>query len=70
MRILWGASTLESAHGPSSTWPDDFDIGAAFAIGYIDEEKTLPGERKRKGLDEIVFGGDWGRPAEIFGEQG
>ncbi len=48
--------------------PDDFDIGAAFAIGYIDEEKTQPGDRTRKGLDQIVFGGDWGRPAEIFGE--
>jgi nitroreductase len=48
--------------------PDDFDPGAAFAIGYIDEENTQPGDRKRKSLDEIVFSGDWGRPAEIFGE--
>jgi nitroreductase len=48
--------------------PDDFDIGAAFAFGYIDEEKTRPGDRKRKTLDQIVFGGEWGQPAEIFGE--
>jgi nitroreductase len=40
--------------------PDDFEIGAAFAIGYIDEEATVPGARTRKTLDEIVFGGDWG----------
>jgi nitroreductase len=43
--------------------PDDFEIGAAFAIGYIDEGATIPGERKRKALDEIVFGGDWDAPA-------
>jgi nitroreductase len=48
--------------------PDDFEIGAAFAIGYIDEENTRPGDRTRKTLDQIVFSGDWGKPAEIFGK--
>lgn len=43
--------------------PDDFEIGAAFALGYIDDTATLPGVRTRKGLDEIVFADDWGRPA-------
>ena len=48
--------------------PDDFEIGAAFAIGYIDETAVTPGERKRRGLDEIVFGGDWGVPASELGQ--
>lgn len=43
--------------------PDDFEIGAAFALGYIDGNSTLPGVRTRKGLDEIVFADDWGKPA-------
>jgi len=43
--------------------PDDFEIGAAFAIGYIDEDVTIPGARKRKGVEEIVFAGVWGTPA-------
>jgi nitroreductase len=45
--------------------PDDYDIGAAFAVGYIDEIATVPGARTRKGLQEIVFAGDWGRPAPL-----
>ena len=45
--------------------PDDFEIGAAFAIGYIDETATLPPIRTRKGLEEIVFSGDWGIPASL-----
>jgi len=45
--------------------PDDFEIGAAFAIGYIDETATLPGVRTRKSLEEIVFSGDWGSPARL-----
>jgi nitroreductase len=40
--------------------PDDFEVAAAFALGYIDEAKTLPGVRTRKTLNEIVFRGDWG----------
>ena len=45
--------------------PDDFEIGAAFAIGYIDESVVVPGARTRKSLDEIVFAGDWGHPAAL-----
>jgi len=43
--------------------PNDFEIGAAFAVGYIDEEKVKAPERNRRPAEEIVFGGDWGRPA-------
>jgi nitroreductase len=42
--------------------PEDFEIGAAFAIGYIDETGTVPAARTRKTLEEIVFQGDWGAP--------
>jgi nitroreductase len=45
--------------------PDDFEIGAAFAIGYIDEA-VQAGARTRKSLDEIVFGGDWGSPVPVL----
>jgi nitroreductase len=45
--------------------PEDFEIGAAFAIGYIDEAATPPPARTRKGLEEIVFSGDWGIPAGL-----
>jgi nitroreductase len=40
--------------------PDDFEVGAAFALGYIDEATTQPVARRRKPLDELVFRGDWG----------
>jgi nitroreductase len=45
--------------------PDDFEVGAAFAIGYIDEVATMPGARTRKALEEVVFTGDWGIPAAL-----
>ena len=45
--------------------PDDFEIGAGFAIGYIDEAGTVPAARTRKELAEIVFGPDWGTPARF-----
>lgn len=45
--------------------PDDFEIGAAFAIGYIDEGGTVRPARTRKALEEIVFGPDWGSPARF-----
>jgi nitroreductase len=44
--------------------PEDFEIGAAFAIGYIDEA-TEPGARTRKPLAELVFGGEWGKAADF-----
>jgi nitroreductase len=40
--------------------PEDFDMGAAFAIGYIDEAVVLPGPRTRRPLTELVFGTEWG----------
>ena len=46
--------------------PEDFEIGAAFALGYIDSS-TEPGPRSRKPLDEITFGPVWGRPADFAG---
>ncbi len=46
--------------------PEDFEIGAAFAIGYIDEAVTIPGARKRRSVEEIVFGADWGTPASAI----
>jgi hypothetical protein len=45
--------------------PDDFEVGAAFAIGYIDEATTIPGVRTRRELEGIVFAGDWGVPAAL-----
>jgi nitroreductase len=42
--------------------PDDFEVGAAFAIGYIDENTIQPGTRTRRSLGEIAFSGDWGVP--------
>lgn len=43
--------------------PDDFEPGAAFAIGYVDGSDEPPPDRKRKPLEEIVFGTEWGVPA-------
>jgi nitroreductase len=45
--------------------PDDFEIGAAFAIGYIDESVTKPGTRSRKPLEALVFSGAWEKPANL-----
>jgi nitroreductase len=43
--------------------PDDFEIGAAFAIGYPAEPR--PGERKRNPLSRVVFESDWEKPASF-----
>jgi nitroreductase len=43
--------------------PDDFEVGAAFAIGYVDGDGAPPPGRKRRPLSEVVFSGDWGKPA-------
>ena len=43
--------------------PDDFEPGAAFAIGYVDGPDEPPPDRKRKPLEEIVFGTEWGSSA-------
>ena len=56
--------------------PEDYQIGAAIAIGYQDEPESLASEelikrevapRSRKGLSETVFAG-WGEPLELGGE--
>jgi nitroreductase len=46
--------------------PDDFEIGAAFAAGYIDESATPPGGRTRKALPDLVFASTWGEPASFL----
>jgi nitroreductase len=40
--------------------PEDFEVGAAFAIGYLAEGQE-PGERSRKPLEGMVFGTEWGK---------
>lgn len=40
--------------------PEDFEVGAAIAIGYLGEGQT-PGERSRKALADQVFGTEWGK---------
>jgi nitroreductase len=50
--------------------PDDYEVGAAVALGYLEAPEKLPeqyraGEtspRQRKPLDQIVFGTQWGQP--------
>ena len=47
--------------------PDDFEVGAAFAIGYVDGDGAPPASRKRKPLSEIVFSGRIGvKPAPFW----
>jgi len=41
--------------------PDDFEVGAAFAIGYLGEGQDH-GERSRKPLSDLVFSTTWGKP--------
>lgn len=45
--------------------PDDFEVGAAFAIGYLEGDDAPPAGRKRHPLSEIVFSGEWGKPAVL-----
>lgn len=53
--------------------PDDFDVVAAVAIGYVaDPDEVDPKlrerdakPRKRKPLDEFVFSTEWQQPAEL-----
>jgi nitroreductase len=52
--------------------PEDFEIGACWAIGYLGDPDTLPerlrqrelGSRSRKPLTEFVFA-EWGVPAKL-----
>jgi nitroreductase len=47
--------------------PDDFDIGAAFALGYIDGSAEPPDDRSRRPLEDMVFGTTWGVTAPEIG---
>ena len=56
--------------------PDDFQSMAMIAVGYRGDAAKLPerlrereqAERKRKPLDEIIFGAAWGEPHELAAE--
>jgi len=41
--------------------PDDFEVGAAFAVGYVDPGPEPPAERSRKPLSDLVFTTEWGK---------
>jgi nitroreductase len=53
--------------------PDDYDLGAAVALGYVDSPEQLPeqyrqsevSKRQRKSLNEIVFGANWNEPLQL-----
>ena len=53
--------------------PDDYDLGAAVALGYVASPDQLPeqyrqseiSKRRRKPLNEIVFGANWGEPLQL-----
>lgn len=58
--------------------PEDFEVVAGIALGYVGELSQLPedlqakeqGERKRKPLTEFVFGGAFGQAAALVGARG
>jgi nitroreductase len=53
--------------------PDDYDLGAAVALGYLASPDQLPeryrqgevSKRQRKPLNEIVFGANWDEPLQL-----
>jgi hypothetical protein len=53
--------------------PDDYDLGAAVALGYVAPPDQLPEQyreseisrRNRKPLNEIVFGASWNQPLQL-----
>jgi nitroreductase len=45
--------------------PPEFDMGAAFAIGYLEPETQPPATRTRKPLEETVFGTRFGEPLKF-----
>jgi nitroreductase len=45
--------------------PDDFEVCAAMAIGYLDGDGAPPAGRKRKPLTDLIFTGAWGAPASF-----
>lgn len=52
--------------------PEDFDLGAVIALGYLGDIAALPedqrqrhlAQRSRKPLSELVFAGRWDAPAD------
>ncbi len=42
--------------------PDDFELGAAVALGYLGSPESENTPRQRKPLNEIVFGTKWNEP--------
>jgi nitroreductase len=57
--------------------PEGFEVVAGIAIGYPADPSVLPAElrerelapRKRKPLEEIVFGGQWGQPSHLVASE-
>lgn len=53
--------------------PDDYELAAAVALGYAGSPEELPeqqrqqehAQRRRKPLNEIVFGADFGKPLNL-----
>ena len=53
--------------------PDDYEIGAAMALGYLGDPEELPeqareaesAKRERKPLNEIAFGPHWDEPLQL-----
>jgi hypothetical protein len=53
--------------------PDDYDLGAAVALGYWGDPDDLPeqarktelAKRQRKPLHEIAFASHWGEPLSL-----
>ena len=45
--------------------PEDFEIGAAFAVGYVEGPAVPPAARSRKAVGEVIFSGSWGKAAEV-----
>jgi nitroreductase len=45
--------------------PDDFEVGAAFAVGYVEGSFDPPAGRTRHPLEAQVFTGTWGTPGRI-----
>ena len=53
--------------------PEDFELGAAVAVGYLGDPASLSAKhqqselapRSRKPLEALAFGGEWGQPAVL-----
>lgn len=53
--------------------PDDYEVSAAVALGYLGAAEELPesmragelAKRTRKPLSEVAFGAHWGRPLDV-----